>query len=96
MCGIAGMLRLDPGAAPITPRELRLLGDRMPWRGPDDEGFLHHGTNDQLRRFGGAATSAETFESGFAYALALEMIIVVAIVMVSYNALVKRTARWLR
>jgi putative spermidine/putrescine transport system permease protein len=35
-------------------------------------------------------------QSGFAYALALEMIIVVAIVMVSYNLLVRRTSRWLR
>jgi putative spermidine/putrescine transport system permease protein len=35
-------------------------------------------------------------QSGFAYALALEMIVVVAVVMVAYNALVRRTARWLR
>jgi putative spermidine/putrescine transport system permease protein len=35
-------------------------------------------------------------QSGFAYALALEMIVVVAVVMVAYSALVKRTARWLR
>ena len=35
-------------------------------------------------------------QAGFAYALALEMIVVVAVVMVAYNALVKRTARWLR
>jgi putative spermidine/putrescine transport system permease protein len=28
--------------------------------------------------------------------LALEMIVVVALVMVAYNALVRRTARWLR
>ncbi|CAN5691287.1 ABC transporter permease subunit [soil metagenome] len=35
-------------------------------------------------------------QSGFAYALALEMIVVVAIVMVSYNLLVRRTSRWLR
>ena len=34
-------------------------------------------------------------QSGFAYALALEMIVVVAVVMVAYNALVRRTARWL-
>lgn len=34
--------------------------------------------------------------SGFAYALALEMIVVVAVVMVAYNALVRRTARWLQ
>lgn len=35
-------------------------------------------------------------QSGFAYALALEMIVVVAVVMVAYNRLVRRTARWLR
>jgi putative spermidine/putrescine transport system permease protein len=34
-------------------------------------------------------------QSGFAFALALEMIVVVAIVMVAYNALVRRTSRWL-
>ncbi|WP_018603156.1 ABC transporter permease subunit [Mycobacterium sp. 155] len=35
-------------------------------------------------------------QSGFAYALALEMIVVVAAVMLVYNALVRRTARWLK
>jgi putative spermidine/putrescine transport system permease protein len=35
-------------------------------------------------------------QSGFAYALALEMIVVVALVMFAYNLLVRRTARWLR
>ncbi|MCX2929138.1 ABC transporter permease [Mycobacterium sp. CVI_P3] len=35
-------------------------------------------------------------QSGFAYALALEMVIVVAVVMVAYNVLVRRTARWLQ
>jgi len=35
-------------------------------------------------------------QSGFAYALALEMIIIVAVVMTAYNVLVRRTARWLR
>ncbi|WP_319453262.1 MULTISPECIES: ABC transporter permease [unclassified Mycobacterium] len=35
-------------------------------------------------------------QAGFAYALALEMIVVVAVVMVAYNLLVRRTARWLR
>ncbi|KUI03660.1 ABC transporter permease [Mycobacterium sp. IS-3022] len=35
-------------------------------------------------------------QSGFAYALALEMIVVVAVVMVAYTRLVRRTARWLR
>lgn len=35
-------------------------------------------------------------QSGFAYALALEMIVVVAVVMVAYHMLVRRTARWLR
>ncbi len=35
-------------------------------------------------------------QSGFAYALALEMVVVVAAVMFAYNRLVRRTARWLR
>jgi putative spermidine/putrescine transport system permease protein len=35
-------------------------------------------------------------QAGFAYALALEMIVVVAAVMIAYNALVRRTARWLK
>ncbi|OFJ54084.1 ABC transporter permease [Mycolicibacterium grossiae] len=35
-------------------------------------------------------------QAGFAYALALEMIVVVAVVMVAYHLLVRRTARWLR
>ena len=35
-------------------------------------------------------------QAGFAYALALEMIVVVAVVMVAYSALVRRTSRWLR
>lgn len=35
-------------------------------------------------------------QAGFAYALALEMIVVVALVMFAYAAMVKRTARWLR
>lgn len=34
--------------------------------------------------------------AGLAYALALEMIVVVAVVMVAYNLLVRRTVRWLR
>jgi putative spermidine/putrescine transport system permease protein len=35
-------------------------------------------------------------QSGFAFALATEMVVVVAIVMVAYGALVKRTSRWLQ
>ncbi|MBU8825250.1 ABC transporter permease [Mycolicibacterium goodii] len=35
-------------------------------------------------------------QSGFAYALALEMIVVVAVVMFAYSAMMRRTARWLR
>ncbi|CAJ1586736.1 ABC transporter permease [[Mycobacterium] wendilense] len=35
-------------------------------------------------------------QAGFAYALALEMIVVVAAVMFGYNQLMRRTARWLR
>jgi putative spermidine/putrescine transport system permease protein len=35
-------------------------------------------------------------QAGFAYALALEMIVVVAVVMVAYSVLVRRTSRWLQ
>jgi putative spermidine/putrescine transport system permease protein len=35
-------------------------------------------------------------QQGFAYALATEMVVVVAVVMVAYSALVRRTARWLQ
>lgn len=35
-------------------------------------------------------------QSGFAYALALEMVVVVALVMLAYRTLVRRSARWLR
>ncbi len=35
-------------------------------------------------------------QAGFAYALALEMVVVVAVVMVAYNLLVRRSARWLQ
>ncbi len=35
-------------------------------------------------------------QSGFAYALALEMIVVVTVVMFAYSALVRRTSRWLQ
>lgn len=35
-------------------------------------------------------------QAGFAYALALEMIVVVALVMAAYSLLIRRTARWLR
>jgi putative spermidine/putrescine transport system permease protein len=34
-------------------------------------------------------------QEGFAYALALEMIVVVAVVMTAYNLLLRRSARWL-
>ncbi|MGW0163284.1 ABC transporter permease [Mycobacterium sp. NPDC003323] len=35
-------------------------------------------------------------QAGLAYALALEMIVVVALVMIVYNMLVRRTSRWMR
>ncbi|MET0457140.1 MAG: ABC transporter permease subunit [Mycobacterium sp.] len=35
-------------------------------------------------------------QAGFAYALALEMIVVVALVMAAYSALIRRTSGWLR
>jgi putative spermidine/putrescine transport system permease protein len=35
-------------------------------------------------------------QAGFAYALALEMVVVVGVVMVAYNVLLRRTSRWLQ
>ncbi len=35
-------------------------------------------------------------QAGFAYALALQMVLVVTVVMVAYTLLVRRTARWLK
>lgn len=35
-------------------------------------------------------------QSGVAYALALEMVVVVAVVMLAYNLLMRRTSRWLQ
>jgi putative spermidine/putrescine transport system permease protein len=35
-------------------------------------------------------------QEGFAYALACEMMVVVALVMLGYNLLVRRSARWLK
>jgi putative spermidine/putrescine transport system permease protein len=35
-------------------------------------------------------------QAGFAYALALQMVVVVALVMAGYGVLIRRTARWLR
>jgi putative spermidine/putrescine transport system permease protein len=35
-------------------------------------------------------------QSGFAYALALEMVVVVTLVMLAYTAMVRRTSRWLQ
>ena len=54
MCGIAGQLRLDRGAPPVRAGELVAMGDRMPWRGPDDEGFLLETADGVRMLFGGA------------------------------------------
>jgi putative spermidine/putrescine transport system permease protein len=35
-------------------------------------------------------------QAGFAYALALEMVVVVTVVMIAYTALLRRTSRWLQ
>ena len=40
MCGIGGAIVLEDGARPVTAGELLRMGARMPWRGPDDEGYL--------------------------------------------------------
>ncbi|MGH7726740.1 MAG: asparagine synthase (glutamine-hydrolyzing), partial [Candidatus Eiseniibacteriota bacterium] len=68
MCGIAGILRIDPATPPVRASELVRLGDRMPWRGPDDEGFLIEDRSGARRLFGGSITAPETFDSGLLYA----------------------------
>lgn len=42
MCGIAGMYNFRSGR-PADPGELRLMGDLLAHRGPDDEGIFHEG-----------------------------------------------------
>jgi len=39
MCGIAGLLRLDPNAPPVTAAELVVMNDLLAHRGPDAEGL---------------------------------------------------------
>jgi asparagine synthase (glutamine-hydrolysing) len=68
MCGIAGQLRLDPNARPVTAGELVALGDRMPWRGPDDEGFLLERLDGTRLLFGGPATPLDAYEAPLPYA----------------------------
>ncbi len=68
MCGIAGILAFATDARPIRPSELVRLGDRMPWRGPDDEGYLIEDRAGNRHLFGGSATAPETFDSGLHYA----------------------------
>ncbi len=35
-------------------------------------------------------------QAGFAYALAVEMVVVVTVIMIAYSALLRRTSRWLQ
>jgi asparagine synthase (glutamine-hydrolysing) len=67
MCGIGGAILLQSDARPVTPDELLALGARMPWRGPDDEGYLLAERGGGLHLFGGPVTSAETSAAGLAY-----------------------------
>ncbi len=72
MCGIAGQLRLDRSAPPLRAGELVAMGDRMPWRGPDDEGFLLEREDGSRVLFGGPVTPADAFDSALPYAPARE------------------------
>jgi len=67
MCGIGGVILLAGGARPVTPHELMTLGARMPWRGPDDEGYLLEDRQGRRTLFGGPATLPETSARGLAY-----------------------------
>ena len=68
MCGIAGQLRLDAQAPPVRAGELVAMGDRMPWRGPDDEGFLLESADGVRHLFGGAVTPADAYDAPLPYA----------------------------
>ncbi len=67
MCGIGGVIVLADGARPVTPDELLRMGARMPWRGPDDEGYLLESRGGARALFGGPATLPETSARGLAY-----------------------------
>jgi asparagine synthase (glutamine-hydrolysing) len=68
MCGIAGRLRLDAAAPPVRAGELVAMGDAMPWRGPDDEGFLLEGEGGVRHLFGGPVTPEDAYETPLPYA----------------------------
>ena len=40
MCGIAGAIRLDGGAPPLSDQVLNLMTEEIRYRGPDDAGFV--------------------------------------------------------
>src|SRR5687767_7974750 len=68
MCGIAGALALTPDAPPVTAVELRLMAQRLRWRGLDDEGFLLEELGGHRWLGGGPDTVGETYGSGLSYA----------------------------
>jgi asparagine synthase (glutamine-hydrolysing) len=68
MCGIAGQLRLDLARAPVTAGDLVTMADRMPWRGPDDEGFLLEDASGARHLFGGPVTPPDAFDAPLPYA----------------------------
>ncbi len=65
MCGIAGVF--SPQGLPVTSDELRALGGRIPWRGPDDEGYLLETQDGHRHLFAGPDTPPETYEGGLPY-----------------------------
>ena len=68
MCGIAGILAREGGARPVTIGELRAMGRRLRWRGPDDEGYLLEDPGGARWLGGGPDTALETYDSALAYA----------------------------
>ena len=68
MCGLAGQLRLDATSPPIPAGAIVAMADRMPWRGPDDEGFLLETLGGARHLFGGPATPPDAFDAPLPYA----------------------------
>ncbi len=66
MCGIAGILKIDP-SAPDVASSLRKMADRLKHRGPDDEGYVCFGKND-IYVCGGKDTQTASREMQLPYA----------------------------
>ena len=65
MCGIAGVF--SPNGPPVTAGELFELGARIPWRGPDDEGYLLETASGERFLFAGPDSPPEAYAGGLPY-----------------------------